>query len=50
MTKTKCIQWAQANNKRFVFSQRDGFGKVIYFVTDEDRRSERQLSLVWSAE
>lgn len=48
-TKQATIKWAQANGVRFVFSQRDGLGKKVFFATNDDRRSEAQLSLVWEA-
>ena len=49
MGKQATIKWAKANNMRFVFSQRDGLGKLVYFVTNDDRRNEAHLSLVWMA-
>lgn len=48
-SKTKNIEWAKANGMRFVFSKRDGMGNRVYFVTNDDRRGEPGLTLVWSA-
>lgn len=43
------IEWAQNNGRRFVFSRRDGFGKRVYFVTNDDRRNDEGITLVWAA-
>lgn len=48
-SKTRNVEWAKANGARFVFMQYDGMGKKTYFVTNDDRRAEPQLNLVWEA-